>query len=411
VIGDDDRAAILARRAAFVASALAHVGVPLAAYADDTPPAGEPAAEEEAPCAETPTPSPASLDEAKKRVETAQELMDQSRFEEAAVELRRVLVLAYSEKVVSVAMKADALRGAPGDAYELGRRHLRCVGPSEAIETMMRQIEAETGAITVRLEDPRGVILEIDGASVDTRRAARGIRVTPGLHKVRALSADGQERINEVQVVAGETASVSIAPFPPPMPCLSPHPCLSPPPRDDRNTLLRLQAGAMAPAVAVLPDDVPRVMIGTGASVSVAVQIAKRVWFDGDLFLMSLITQARGLVVAGSNVELKYFPVDAYGFGAGFSGGFFAFPGGSDSLRLEDVSGMFGPVIVPASVLIDRVYIEARVPVWFSPIEDGAEVGLGLGAIAPHLVVGISLPLLESAELTESASSSGRGTR
>ncbi|NUO51251.1 MAG: hypothetical protein HOV80_20530 [Polyangiaceae bacterium] len=401
---EDDRAAILARRAAFVASTLAQVGVSLSAYADE-------GGGEEPPCAETPTPSPESLAEARQRFEIAAELHNQGRFEEAAVELRRVLLLAYNEKVVARAMSADMARGAPGDAWELGHQHLRCVGPSEPIETLMRQVETETGVITVRLEDPRDVILDIDGASVDVRRAARGIRVLPGSHKVRAAS-NGQERRNEIQVVAGETVSVSIAPFPPPMPCLSPHPCLEPPLRNEhKDTLLRLQAGAMVPAVAVLPDDTPNVLIGTGASLSLAVQIADHLWFDGDLFEMTTITRARALVYGGSNVELKYFPIDAYGFGAGFSGGVYGFPSGNDSRRLENISGMFGPVIVPASIMVDRLYFEARVPFWFSPIEERSETTFGLGAVAPHVVVGISIPLLDKTEPVQSASSRGRGAR
>ena len=70
---------------------------------------------------------------------------------------------------------------------------------------------------------------------------------------------------------------------------------------------------------------------------------------------------------------------------------------------------MFGPVVVPASILYEQLHIEARVPFWFSPIEEGTKTTLGLGAIAPHVVVGISIPLLDRPERFEGVASRGPG--
>lgn len=396
---DDDRNAIVARRAVLVASALAQASLPLVALADEQP-HGAATAEDLPPCPTPPPPSPEALAEAAVRFAQAEKLFAERKWAEASVEARRVLLLAPHEKAVLLAMQADVQRGAPQDAHEIGSEHLRCTGVATSgglgadIAERLRTLERETGTVVVHVRDADRLAVRLDDGFVDVRRASRGIRLAPGGHFV-TISRDGRELRRDFRIVAGETVVIDFEDLPPPLPCLSiPHPCLSPPPPPTRDeSLLRGSVGAVVPILGALTGDPARVIGGGGAHAGIGWQFADGFWLDGHVFGAGVFGDESPFIPVGTSAVVKGFPVEVFGLGAGFSGGY-VFTADDPTMRIAP-SGFFGPVLIPAAFAIDVVEIEARVPIWFSQVRDGDDVRLGLSMVAPYVVVAVAVPILE----------------
>jgi hypothetical protein len=126
----------------------------------------------------------------------------------------------------------------------------------------------------------------------------------------------------------------------------------------------------------------------------VGVQPLQSFWVQANAFGGPALADESLVAFVGSGLEVEYRPVDVFGFGAGFTGGYLFAQKPTDSgARLSD-SGFFGPVVIPASIFAGLFYMEARVPVWFSTVRT-PERHLGVGVVAPHIVFGVGAPILE----------------
>ncbi|MBL9026950.1 MAG: hypothetical protein JNL21_32440 [Myxococcales bacterium] len=385
---EQDRSSILARRALFVASALASVTRAAVSEAEEV--------DEPLPVCPASEPLPGVLDEARARFSAGAARAADGAFEEASQLFREAYGLVPRAKVAVAAMDADEQRGALVEAFELGTEHLRCFGPEPAIEEKLQRLATATAVVVIRLEDPSGVLVRLDDRSISRRRARDGVRLMPGRHAVRVLR-DGATLERVVEVRAGELVEIRFGALPPPQPCLSPPlPCLSPPPPPPaEDTLVRLQGGALAPVVALAPSGSPIALAGTGAHLEIAVQPTDGVWLTADVF--GGVLAARDFVggFGGGGVDLELRPIEAYGLGFGFSGGYLT--ASSDRPQRLSSSGFFGPVLVPASIFAGPFFLEARVPIWFSEVAADGGTSLGLGVVAPHVVVGVGAPIAKRA--------------
>jgi len=387
-----DKSAILARRALFVASALASAGL---AAGSPTDAVAQPSPAPVPDCPPAPSPTPEAVAESKLHFEAGVRLFEEGRFAEASEAFRQAYLLAPLAPLAFNIINADVQRGATADAAAIAEQHLHCVGPDPRIEEQLRGLQNATALVTVRIADPDRVLLEIDGAPVPTEQAARGLRLSPGRHLIR-IARDGEVRSRELEVSAGEKVELSFDPLPPPQPCLSPLPCLQPPPPPEpEDTLVRLQGG-VGTIVAIEPSDPVFVSGGPLLLVEVAVQPADGLWIQPGVLGGAALADESLIGLVGTSLDFEYRPVDVFGLGAGFAGGYlFASKSTDDpTVRVRD-SGFFGPTIVPASIVAGLFYMEPRVPIWFSEITTGAGPHLGLGLVAPHVVFGIGAPIVE----------------
>jgi hypothetical protein len=172
-------------------------------------------------------------------------------------------------------------------------------------------------------------------------------------------------------------------------------PCLSPPPPQREDSLVELGIGAFAPIVGVSPSGAPTVSGGAGGRGVIGVRIADDLWFRGDAFCGVLIGSGARYVSLGSVAELVYHFVPAYGLGAGLAGGYVLVLADERDEPYVAPSPFVGPVAVPAAIRAGIFDLEIRVPLWFTAVRDRSEESFGLGLVAPHVVLGASLPVVE----------------
>ncbi len=371
-----DRAAILARRAVFVATALATSGLGGAAHAEQ--------AELVVPCPPRDPPTPEALVRARARVDDA---IARAEFDRrgAALELEAAYDIAPSAATAAAVIDLLASLGALTTAHRVGERELSCGGPSEQVEARVRDIERTTAHLRVFLSPGPGQSLAIDGEAVSVEDAKRGLRLLPGPHRLTHATSHGGEQARDLDLLVGQTTVVELTEPPPPMPCLN----FAEPGGDGVRDPWEVHFGFAAPAVAVgfEPGGERPVMGGGGPRLSMTARLAENLWFEGDIFAIAAYGDGRLLDLGGTTVSLRYHPGGVYGFGAGFTGGLANqwLDGVEDPRR----DGFFGPVVIPASFALgETVQIEARVPIWFSASFEGEpRHPLSLGLVAPHFVM------------------------
>ena len=257
----------------------------------------------------------------------------------------------------------------------------------------MRAVETKTAVVTVRVLDPDRVTLVVDDAPVPVALAARGLRLSPGRHVFRA-SRDGEAITRALEVSAGEKVELTFDPLPPPQPCLSPFPCLQPPPPPEtEETLLRVQGG-IGPILGIVASSPPSVRGGPIGMLELAVQPVPSFWIGASVFGGAAFTTDAMVGFVGPGLDFEYRPVDVFGFGAGFSGGYLHPLESTDSGARLVGDTFFGPFLVPASIFAGLFYMEARVPIWFSDVRSPG-LHLGVAMVAPQVVFGIGAPVME----------------
>ena len=374
----EDKRAILARRAALVAGVLATVGV--APRAEAQP--GEIAA----PCPPRREPTSAELDEARRLVDEAGKLSGDV---VASIDrLRRAYALAPRPGLAALLMEALEQADQLDAAHDAGVTELACGGAHPELQERVIALENRTGLVRVFAGASATEIL-VDGRSVETAAARRGLRLRPGRHRFQLAPIEAIPNVREIEVVAGQIVTVEF-PTERPQPCLSvhPEPCLSIMRPEDDETKYAVHIGFIAPAVTIGTAGGSPYPVGGGGGVrlALAARVAGDLWFDGDLFSVIAYGDGRRVDTAGTVAELRYHAFGVYGFGAGFSGGITEvfFDGADEPMR----AGIFGPVAVPASLLFPDALLELRVPFWFgATIEGRPDHELGLFQITPHLVV------------------------
>ncbi len=370
----EDRIAILARRAALVAGALASVG--LAKRAEAMPQEGPAIAKDCRPR----TPSEAELDEARRLVDEARSSADAST---RISILARAYALAPRAGLAALLSQAHEQADDLDSAFAILVEELACGGPNPELERMRAELDARTARIRVFGQGARVTRIFIDGRERSAARATEGLRVRPGAHSLRLVTDRGAESTREVEVSAGTMLDVPID-APPPIPCLSMLPPEEEPQREDPYAL---EIGFL-PAVNVTGGDPWIVQGGGGLRIAIAARVARDVWFAGDLFWILTVGDDVTSGTAGTVAQLTWYPNGVIGFGAGFAGalGESSVPGAKDSDDAPQ-EGLFGPVAVPLSVIAgEYAKVELRVPFFFGATYWGTPAhDLRFQQILPHL--------------------------
>ena len=371
-----DTAAILARRAALVASALSSFTLTVRAEAQAQKMITE------GPCASGAAPTDAAKAEAKVRFELALKLMKEGVFDQASVEARHAYERMPHEKIALLALDADLARSAFAAAHELAQLHERCFGATPEISARKEKARAASGHVTFAWQAMPEATLEVDGAPLSVEQTSFGVRLASGEHRA-VLHFQGRSSEATFNVVAGEDLTVTMGPLgPEPMPCLSMIPDY-----DDRQTVLRFQAGLM-PLLGVHVAEPTELSGGPGLFQEISGQPTEALWLEANLFQCVSFNErvAYGWIGGGVDVQYRFSSV---AFGLGFAGGGLITP--EQSPR---ANGFFGPVIIPFSLAEGLLFLEARVPIWLTPVV-GFEPKLELGMLATHLVIGIGGPVIE----------------
>lgn len=379
----EDRASILARRAILVASTLAAAGVASRATADEPLVIPEP-------CPSRQEPTAAELEEARRLVEEAGKPESDPRM--AVTKLSRAYTIAPRPGLAALLMNALERADQLDDAFDIGERELRCGGPNPELQQRVRELEASTGVLQmIAIANAAGI--SIGGKPVAPARAAAGTRLMPGTYKVDVFFRNGGHQTLTTTISAGGKTHLLVdeTQTPPPEPCLSisrPEPCLSISHGEEREEKFALHFG-LVPTVLISNTDPITVHGGGGPRLGFAVQAAKNLWFDGDIFTTYAFGDDDGVALGGTIAELRYHPGGMFGFGLGFAAGVTAplttdYPEGVE----PPSDGFFGPVVVPASLLAGDALVELRVPFLFTATLEGQpRKDLSFGIIAPQLVV------------------------
>ncbi|MBK6518108.1 MAG: hypothetical protein IPG04_29295 [Polyangiaceae bacterium] len=358
----EDRAAILRRRAAFVATALTGLA-PRVAWSQDaaSPPPEAPAVPEPAslaPSAECAPAQPADAEVAVARMELLLE------------------------------------RGEPEEAAAVGLSHVACGGDLEAVRPLMREIELASGRVVIRLTggDVANGRLLVDGRPVDGLRSTQGIFVTPGRHAISYVTPAGAVATKSIAVVAGELATLELEAPPdvPPMPCLN-----YVPPRGTSERV-RLEAGVLPPVPMIALGDSPRAVVSVGGRLALQAALPEPLWLEADLFSTFVGDATTRAVQLGGSLELRASLTDQVGFGGGFGAGYLFEL--SDELERGALRPSFfcGPVLLPVHLRFGDAEVEIRLPLWiartsvegveaFRPALFGPQLAISFaGGVAPR---------------------------
>ena len=372
-----DAAAILARRAALIASALSSFTVVVRAQAQER------AAITEGPCASGAAPDETAKVEANVRFELAMDLMSRGVFDHASVEARRAYERFPHEKILLLALDADLARSAFAQAYELSMLHERCFGATSAVTERREKARAATGHVAFRWEGKPDAAFNLDGNLLSVEQASFGLRLAAGEHSI-VLSSEGRTSEAKFTVVAGADQTVTMGPLgPPPMPCLQPLR-----PYEEATSVLRLQGG-VTPLVGFHLAESGEVTGGVGFFEEVAGQPIPDLWLEANLFQCMTFNDRVAYGWVGGGVDVQYRVAGTFAIGLGFAGGGLITP--EQSTR---ANGFFGPVFIPFSIAEGLFFLEARVPIWLTPVV-GFEPRVELGIVAPQLVIGIGGPVIE----------------
>jgi hypothetical protein len=381
-----DAAAILRRRAAFIASALSGLTLTQRVEAQAAPGPTEQAQPAAEPCPFSREPRELDKDEARTRFQASVELFASGQFEQASAEARRAYALYPRENIALAALDADLARGAAAEAFVLAEQHQRCVGESTEVARRLEQARLATGLVRFRWS-PSSATVELDGKSIEAERAKHGVRVAPGQH-VAVLRGAGEPAETKITVDLGAEVTVELrAPV-----TMFPMPCLSPPPPREPEASLRLQAGVVAP-LAVLHVAAPiEFSLGPGLFEEVSGQAATDLWLEANLFQCVTLTEDVAYGFLGGGVDVQYRVTGPTSIGLGFSGGALLSPAASTR-----AAGFFGPVLIPLSLALDPFFLELRVPLWFTPVV-GFEPKVEFGMVAPQIVIGVGGVVVSKAD-------------
>lgn len=387
---DVDRAAILRRRAMFVASALASVTSVHLARADEPPSSASAGASDDAPCTPPPEPTPDDLATAKALFDEGRELSNQGRPREAAEMLER----AYRRAPRPKAALAAATMWIEAHDVDRGHRlvadHLRCVGSDADLAAEKTRIEETTGIVELRVSGPGAglrLAVTIDGADVEVARLTGGMRLEAGRHDLR-WNNDAEGRLIALEVRAGSRNLVEIhTEQAVPMPCLSPWPCLEPPPPPGRR---RARVDAV-PSVGL--QVAPRFpFVGPTARVAVGVRLG-----DEDDVMDVVLDPGGALLVGDDDVAELDLTLLLRGWATPklwiAGGGMFGLTLLTEA-RDASVSPLAGPVF-DIGVAAGPARIGLRVPVWFTEADQEAR----FLDVAPIMSIGFSMDdLLDDAD-------------
>lgn len=380
-----DRDAILARRAALIASALSSFTLTTRAQAQAEPPSpkADAPAVVEGPCSSGEPPTEIAKTEARLRFELAATRMKEGQFEEASREAHAAWERVPHEKIALLAIDADLARSAFAEAFALGELHVRCFGASPALDERIEKARAATSHVRFAWESMGDVVIELDGRQLGAEELSRGLRVSPGEHRV-VLRFQDRTSMSAFTSVAGEDQTVTMGPLgPPPMPCLQP-------PFDHRDpeTVLHFRGAVMAPMVAFHVPEPAEITAGSGFFEELAGQATPDLWLEVNLFQCMTFTEDVAYGWIGGGAEVQYRFAGPFAFGAGFAGGGLLTPEHS-----ERANAFFGPVLIPVSIVEGLFFLEARLPIWLTPVV-GFEPKLEFGGFAPQLAIGLGGPVL-----------------
>ncbi len=371
-----DAAAIFARRAALIASALSSFTVTRAL-------AQEPAAITEGPCASGEPPTEIAKTEARLRFELATSQMEKGQYEEASKEARAAWERAPHEKIALLAIDADLARSAFAEAFTLGQLHARCFGTSQPLEERIAKARASTAHVRFQWEPMSDVTLELDGRRLSAEEMAEGLRLSPGDHRV-ILSSRERDSRSDFTVVAGQDQTVTMGPLgPPPMPCLQPFY------HEDPVTVMRLRTAVVAPVVNFHTVEPNQITLGPGLFEELSGTFAEDFWLEANFFQCVTFNDEVAYGWIGGGAEVQYRFAGPFSIGLGFAAGGLITP--ENSTR---ANAYFGPVLVPLSITEGLFFMETRVPIWLSPVV-GFEPKIELGGAAPQVVLGIGWPVLK----------------
>lgn len=225
-----DREAILARRALFVASALAGIATPSRADGPETCPTREP------PSAEDKEAARALYEEGMRALQSDDPARAAELWRKAYERTRLPKLLLY---LADAEQKAGDVASAHAHLTEL----VRCADSPATLQlaqTELAKLEEVTAALTLEGGVP-GARVEIDGKPVGALPLSATLRLAPGRHEVR-LVVELCELARSIELSPGTTQVIHFEPDCEPRVCLQP--CLSPPPPPPPEALPRLGIGA-----------------------------------------------------------------------------------------------------------------------------------------------------------------------
>ncbi|MBK9001966.1 MAG: hypothetical protein IPM35_40090 [Myxococcales bacterium] len=227
-----DREAILARRALFVASALAGIAAPA--------PADEPE-----PCPARDPPSADDKAAAKALYQEGMLALESDDPARAAELLRKAYERARLPKLLLLLADAERRAGDLAAAHAHLTELVRCADSPATLQlaqTELAKLEESSAALTLEGGAP-GTSVEIDGKPAGTLPLAVPLRLAPGRHELVLTGGPcGRDERQSVELVAGATQVIHFDPDCEPRVCLQP--CLSPPPPPPPDALPRLGVGA-----------------------------------------------------------------------------------------------------------------------------------------------------------------------
>lgn len=386
-----DRAAILARRAALVASALSTLTVGASATAQEPPPNTEPSAAPAEEC--TPRErTPEEMAEARGHTRAAAEAAELQDYVEAANLYAKAYRLYPSAKLLLVWMDALQKKGSPEAAFLAALAHVKCGGDEiPEVRAKLAEIDASSARVVIVLaNEQRGspATVFVDDVPTTRERMRVGILLAPDVeHSVRVENRNSTANTKQVKLGAGQSSTIElqVPPEATPQPCLSV--CLSIMPTPSGGKV-RLEMGIIPPFAVVDGDEPAGVELGTGAQASICARITDKLWFEGQLFGFFLGDRTARLVPVGTAVELRYYIVDqVWSVGLGFSGGYMF---NLTSERYEErnyfrASPIFGPVLTPMHLRFGIVSVAFRMHAWAAEASVGGIESFQLAAAAPHI--------------------------
>lgn len=400
---DHDRAAILRRRAALVASALAGLGCPAAAQAQEIWLDGQSAGRvvpdegEDAPC-----PAPPTADDlARARVERAQAAGAASRkdFRQAAELAKKAFYSSRTDEDAVLTMDLFARAALPEAAAKVGLVHLRCGGSVDAVRAKMVEIEAGAARVIINLLGPssEGVQVSLNGVDMWPSRLARGVLVAPGSASFTIRGADGtttSQHVTGLEKGGSVSADVIIPARAGPAPRRDfdggPRVCLSVYVPSPPNSSVLISGGVVAPFVGVAFGPTSTALGGAGGQLSLQVRVGdwyeQSIWCGGDIYALALGGESTQIVMAGVAGDATWRYKKLYGIGVGGTLGSMTVVGGAEHPTLRD-SFFFGLVAIPAVLRFDGVEIQAKTALYFAETSSRGVISYRPAIFAPFVSV------------------------
>lgn len=378
---DPDRRAILLRRAAFLAGALATLVPQRQAHAagDEVPcprQAADAAGEQEAVVA-------------MQAIEDARSTAPPMSPHEQALRMEAIYAAAPSEARAVATIDLLLSIGDPDRAYRLGEMYQVCQPPSGGVRERLDDIARRFARVAL-VPSPRGdytpTHVAVGERSITYARFLEGAYVDPAATQLGIQLPNGRLQNVAFTARAGELTRVQL----PTLYLVDPMPCLSPPPPPTIDeTLLRFGA-ELAVGPAFLPDE----------PLAVGSILGPRLAFDyrlGESFRLESALQLRlgfgppleerpdeGTIFAvlGTEASVLAYPVEVFGFGAGMCAGYVFAP--DDPTSYLQPSPFIGFVATPVSIRTGPIGVTLRLPFGLADTSiDGAHA-VRMAWIAPE---------------------------